>query len=209
MADTKVSALTATTTPAGSDELPIVQSLTSKKVTVSDLGKYPGMGGSHAASISSQIGFATDTYLVGSDILLPAGLQQRSIYRCQFNVSKTGAGVAAPQVLIRVGTAGSTADTARVTLTFAAQTAVADEGVIEVWVGFRAVGASATFQATGRLTHSLASTGLSNVPASIKNNLSTSFDSTIASTKIGLSVNAGASASWTVNLVQAEIRNVT
>jgi hypothetical protein len=209
MADAKISALTAVSTPLGTDEIPVNQGGTTKKVTVSVLGQYAGMGGIYNASTGSQgPGFATDTYLTGSNLLLPAGLQQKSIYRCIFNVSKTAAGAAVPTVTVRVGTAGAIGDTSRVALTFATQTAIADEGMIEIWCGFRAVGASASFQAIGRLTHSLASTGFSNVPASIKSTLSSAFDSTIANTQIGLSVNGNTSAAWTVNLVQAEFRNV-
>jgi len=74
-------------------------------------------------------GFAADTYLVGSSVPVPLGLlKATSKYRCRFTVTKTAAGVATPIVTVRFGTAGSTADAARCTLTFAAQTAAVDEG---------------------------------------------------------------------------------
>src|SRR4051794_20356603 len=85
----------------------------------------------HAASTAAQTGFATDTYLAGSAVTIPVGkIQVGTKYRCKFNVVKTAAGVAAPVISIRLGTAGTTADTARATLTYAAQTGVVDEGEI-------------------------------------------------------------------------------
>lgn len=73
--------------------------------------------------------------------------------------------LAAPVINVRFGTAGSTADTARLTFTFLAQT---------------------TLQVT-----------------------SASFDATSSSLIVGASVNAGASAVWTVQNVQAELSNLT
>lgn len=163
----------------------------------------------HSASTAAQTGFATDTYLAGSGVTIPAGkIKVGTKYRCKFNVVKTGAGLAAPVISVRLGTLGTTGDTARTTLTYAAQTAVIDEGEIEVEVVFRAVGAAGVIQAIGNLAHRLVTTGL-NVTAvftSVKNT-SAAFDSTTP-TKIGLSVNAGSSAAWTIDLVEAEVLNL-
>lgn len=163
------------------------------------------------ASTANQTGFAADTYLTGSNVAIPQGkIRAGTRYRCRFNVVKTGAGVAAPVINVRVGTAASTADTARATLTFAAQTGVVDEGTFEVDVVFRAAGATAVIQAMGQLWHRLVTTGL-NVTAVFTQVLNTgaSFDVTGANLQIGLSVNGGTSASWTVSLVRAEIENIS
>lgn len=164
----------------------------------------------HAASTVAQTGFATDTYLAGSVVTIPAGkIQVGTKYRCKFNVVKTAAGVAAPVISVRLGTAGTTADTARATLTYAAQTGVVDEGEIEVVVVFRAVGAAAgVIQAIGNLWHRLVTTGL-NITATFTSvkNTSAAFDST-SPTRIGLSVNAGTSAAWTIDLVEASVLNL-
>ena len=166
--------------------------------------------GADAASTVAQTGFAADTMLAGSVVTIPAGkIQIGTKYKCKFNVVKTAAGVAAPVISIRVGTNGTTADTARATLTFAAQTAAADEGLIEVIAVFRAVGAAAgVIQAIGSLWHRLVTTGL-NVTAVFTSvrNTGAAFDSTTP-TKIGLSVNAGTSAAWTIDLVDAEVDNL-
>lgn len=166
----------------------------------------------HAASVAAQgPGFAADTYLAGSAIAIPNGLlKAQSKYRCRFSVTKTAAGVAAPVIQVRIGTAGSVADTARCTLTFAAQTAVIDEGLFEVEVVFRTVGAvaAAVLQAVGALMHRLSITGLSVDVTGVKLATSAGFDSTVANSIIGLSVNGGASAAWTVQVVSAELVNL-
>lgn len=163
------------------------------------------------ASVANQSPGTGDTYITGSDVVIPQGkVKAGTTYRCKFNVVKTANATAAPVISVRVGTAGSTADTARATLTFAAQTGAIDEGVFEVECVFRAAGASAIIQALGRLVHRLVTTGL-NVTAvnTVVLNTGASFDVTGAGLKIGLSVNAGSPASWTISLVSAELVNLT
>jgi hypothetical protein len=68
-------------------------------------------------------------------------------------------------------------------------------------------------QAAGRLTHRLgygntASTGLGTGSAEAEIATSSGFDSTVANSIIGLSVNGGSSAAWTINLVQTELVNL-
>ncbi len=165
----------------------------------------------HNASVAAQgPGFAADTYLVGSSVAIPAGtLKATSKYRCRFNVVKTAAGTVAPIIQVRVGAAGSVADAARCTLTFALQTAAIDEGVFEVECVFRTVEAAAVLQALGRLAHRLSVTGLSVDVSGAKLSTSATFDSTVVGLIIGLSVNGGTSAAWTVQLVSAELMNLT
>lgn len=225
MADTKISALAALTgaNVAVGDLLTLVDisdatmaaSGTNKSITAAELLAYLKANGLaravYNASVASQgAGFAADTYLTGSSIAIPASsLQAKSMYRCVFNATKTAAGTATPVVNVRFGTAGTTADTSRGTLTWSAQTAVADESIWEVWSTFRTVGSgtSAVLQTAGRRTHRLATTGFG--PDS-EPEIATSggFDSTVANSIIGLSVNGGASAAWTVALVQAELINL-
>lgn len=161
-------------------------------------------------SVAAQgAGFATDTYLTGSVITIPASsLKIGSRYHLIFDVSKTGAGVATPIIYVRFGTNGSTADTARLTFTFLAQTAVADIGTFEIWATFRVVGASAVLQGSAQARHRLQITGLQNLVCTTLQVTSGSFDSTVANSKIGVSVNGGTSAAWTVQLVQTELENL-
>lgn len=162
-------------------------------------------------SVANQTGFAADTYLTGSNVLIPAGrLQAKSIYRCKFNVSKTAAGTATPIIQVRIGTAGTTADTSRASLTFPAQTAAIDDGFFDVVVVFRTVGSGTTavIQATVNLVHRNSIIGLANLTSPTVTATSAGFDSTVASLQIGISVNGGTSAAWTVNSVVAELSNL-
>jgi hypothetical protein len=115
-----------------------------------------------AGSGATQTGFAADTYVTGSNpnTVISGRFQVGTWYYCKMRVVKTGAGVIAPIVTLRVGTAGAIGDTARVTFTFAAQTAVIDEGEIEVLANFSVIGASSVLQGSAKLTHRLVTTGL-------------------------------------------------
>ena len=211
MPDTKVSALTAVVTPAGTDEIPVNQGAVSKKLTLAQVRTFALTTAAFNQSVAQQgAGFAADTYLTGSNVTIPSGgLQVGTRYHLIFNVAKTAAGTATPILAVRLGTAGTTADTARLTFTFAAQTAAADDGTFEVWATFRTVGSgtSAVLQGVAQCRHRLSTTGLQNLPSVTLPVTSAGFDSTTP-TVIGASINGGASASWTVQLVQAELVNL-
>ncbi len=162
------------------------------------------------ASVAAQSGFAADTYLAGSNLLLPTELVRAgtNLY-WDFDMVKTAAGLAAPTVIIRVGTAGAIGDTARVTFTFTAQTAVVDRATFRVWANFRAVGSgtSAVLAGIAALHHQLAITGFNiTQPCGLQTLAVTSagFDSTPAATYVGLSINGGLNAAWTNTVVQAQ-----
>jgi len=162
-------------------------------------------------SVAQQTSFATEAYLTGSSIAIPnSSLQAGARYRLIFDVSKTAAGTATPIIRIKIGTAGTTADATILTFTFLAQTAAADIGTFEFWVTFRTVGSgtSAVIQGTGQVRHRLSATGLQNLPSPTLQVTSGGFDSTVSNLIIGASVNGGASAVWTVQMVQAELNNL-
>lgn len=165
-----------------------------------------------ASTASIAAAYAADTYVAGASLAIPSGLVRAlSMYYCCFDMTKTAAGTAAPTVIIRIGTAGTVADTARVTFTFAVGTGVADTGIFEVWAHFRSVGAAAVLAGMCRCTHHLAVTGLTTTGASgtgiILSN-SAPFDSTTPTSIIGVSFNGGASFSGTNSIVQAYMKNV-
>lgn len=166
-------------------------------------------GGRFNQSVSQQTGFSTDTYLAGSNVTVSASsLQAGSRYYCMFDVSKTAAGTATPIITVRFGTNGSTADSARLTFTFLAGTAAADAGTVEIWCTFRTIGGSGVLQGSARFTHRLQITGLQNLPSPTLQVTSATFDTTVANSKIGVSVNGGASAAWTIQTVQAALENL-
>lgn len=223
MPDSKITALTAITgvNLADADELPMVDvsdttmaaSGTNKFTTMADLYTYTsGRQMVAGASVTTPgAGFAADTYLAGSGLLIPNGrLKAQTLYRCTFDVSKTAAGVATPIINVRIGTGGAVTDASRGTHTFPAQTAVVDQGMFELWAAFRTVGAAtaAVLQSRSRLTHALSVTGLSTSVTPVTVATSAGFDSTPNGSIIGLSVNGGASAAWTITLVEAELVNL-
>jgi len=214
MADTKISALSAVTTPADADELAVNQGGSSKKVTLNQLTAYFEQRGRQTnASVAQQNPTGgTATYLTGSDVLIPTGrLQAKSMYRLKFDIHKTAlSGTANVIVTIKIGTAGTVADTTRATVTFGVQTAVADEGAIDINVVFRTVGSgtSAVIQVLGMLDHRLAASGLTNVNTSIQKVTSSGFDSTVAGSRIGCAVDIGSGTTANINLVQAELFNL-
>lgn len=161
------------------------------------------------STASQGAGFASDTYLTGSNILLPSSRPKGGTrYTVTFEMSKTAAGTATPIFTLRYGTNASTADTALTTHTFAAGTAAADAAYVTVDVYFRSVGSgtSAVVSATVSLDTNLTTTGFSNAVKNVQA-ASSGFDSTTANTYLGLSVNGGTSAAWTVNQVFAKLEN--
>lgn len=222
MADVKVSALPAISALDDDDVVYVVEDGVSKQITMTQLTAYfEGRGRQNNSSVANQgAGFATDTYITGSYVTIPQNpsggnrLQAKSQYRLRLMMSKTAAGTAAPVFTIRLGTAGTTSDASRVALTHAAQTAVGDSGCYDLQVTFRTVGSgtSAVIAAGGVLDHqgftSGAFVGLANVNTSIQTGVSAGFDSTVANLGIGVSLNAGSSAAWTIQVAAAELYNL-
>jgi len=99
---------------------------------------------------------ATDTYITGTNIPISGYVKSGTFYKFRLVVTKTAAaGTAAPNFIVRVGAAASTADTAVVTLTGRAQTAAApDTGWADLHVS--------VLNATLMFSHQLTTTGLAN-----------------------------------------------
>ena len=168
---------------------------------------------SYASIAAVSAGYASDTYLVGSTCTIPlaGGWLQRCQYQCTFDMTKTALGTAAFTIIVRMGTLGTTGDATILTLAFAVGTAAADTGLFQVLVNFRSVGSgtSAIIQGIAECQHHLAATGLITTGASGAGFIlgtSSGFNST-TQTKIGLSVNGGASFSGTNTLVQTQLIN--
>ncbi len=168
----------------------------------------------NASVASVSAGYAADTYLAGSSIVIPAAGLWRAgtMYTCIFDMTKTAAGTAAFTITVRMGTLGTTGDASVLSLAFTAGTAAADTGIFEVMVSFRTVGSgtSAVVAGMAACSHHLAATGLIATGASgagIILGTSSGFNST-TQTIIGLSVNGGASFSGTNTLVQTTLQGI-
>lgn len=191
------------------------QALTNKTLTVPVIN-----GGTNSALKSAfstatvSAGYAADTYLAGSGILIPTGgYVAGSTYTCVFDMVKTNAGSAQFTITLRIGTGGGVVgDTSIASFAFAVGTAAVDSGIFTVTAHFRTVGSGtgAVIAGVAECSHALAATGLITTGASGFGQIATvssGFDSTIAATTIGLSVNGGASFSGTNSIVETTLRS--
>lgn len=157
---------------------------------------------------SQSITANTVTYLTGSNITT-ANIKAGTTITWNISVTKTAAGTATPVFTVRFGTTSSTSDSTLLTFTGAAQTAAADTGMITIQCTFRTVGSGTSAVLAGHysLVHQLDATGLSNGGGGAFAT-SAGFNSTTASAFLGVTVNSGASAAWTVNQVNVKIENI-
>jgi hypothetical protein len=185
------------------------------KITVFTAGGIayadPGLSGRYYnnSTANQGAGFATDTYVTGSNILIPAQRPRAgTIFTCEISGSKTAAGTATPIVYLRYGTGASTSDTALATHTFSAGSAATDQFLLRIRALYRTAGSgtSAVVQ-----THceavSQPTTGFSTLLKGIWVT-SSGHDSTTANTYLGVSINGGASAAWTIYQVIAKLENI-
>jgi hypothetical protein len=105
---------------------------------------------------------ATLTKINGSELAVPTGaqIQVGTIFQWQIVATKTAAGTAARTFFVRLGTNGTTADTAIATFTSPAGTAVADTAYIEIIAICVSIASNvATFEVSFTLSHNLSATG--------------------------------------------------
>src|SRR5207247_2275676 len=152
----------------------------------------------------------TRTYITGSSLKVPTGkLQIGTCFRWGFNMTKTAAGTATSTIDIAVGTAGTTADTARVSFTKPAGTAVVDEAWCEVVAISRGpLSASGIFTGEFFMVHNLQITGHAVIPCVVVNTISAAFDVTVANLIVGLCLTSGTADAITIQQVTAEAWNL-
>lgn len=164
------------------------------------------MGDLYRAAIAAQgAGFATDTYITRSGLIIPSTSMLAGMWwRWHIAMTKTAAGTGTPVWQVRVGTAQTTSDTSRISMQTSAQTAAADAAIVTILVTCRSVGASGVIQGGVWIQHNLAATGFASTPAGFElvSGTSSGFDNTaLGGNFVGLSVNGGTSAAWTVTQV--------
>lgn len=159
-------------------------------------------------SVAQQaVAAATLTYLTGSALAIPQGayLRAGSRFRWRWNMAKTGAGTATSTIAIVFGTAGTTADTARVSFTKPAGTAAADEGWCEVNATVRNISNTAgVVVGTFTLGHNLAATGHAQIPFVAVTTVSSGFDNIVDGLIVGLVITTGAADVITIEQLSAE-----
>lgn len=164
-----------------------------------------------SSSVADQaVGASTTAYLTGSLLAVPSGgLNVGTTFTWKITMSKTAAGTVANSFSVRVGTAGTTADTARLTFTMGTETAVADTAVVTITATVRSVSSTSTWAGNYQMSHNLTATGFDNASASKATNVTSgTFDDTTSGLKVGLSITTGASYSLTVQQVQASATNL-
>lgn len=195
-------------TPAAGQMLAYPDSSSSTWVQRADDGTV--QGDASRAAIAQQAGFAADTYITRSGLLIPScSMQPGMAWIWEMVIVKTAAGVAVPSWVVRVGAAGAIGDAARLTIATAAQTAVADTAHVRVMLTCRTVAVGGVIQGLVWIQHNLAATGFANAgPAglNIVQGTSAGFDNTaLGGQFVGLSVNGGAAAAWTIEQCLARV----
>lgn len=152
---------------------------------------------------------ASRTYITGSKIDVPVNkLQVGTCFEWVFNMTKTAAGLAASTFDICVGTAGTTADTARVSFAKPAGTAVIDQGTVVIRATVRSIGVAGVMVGNFTMTHNLAATGHMVIPCANVVTISGGFDMTVANLILGVCLTSGAADAITIQMVQAKAWNI-
>ena len=211
MADLFIAEQSNPSTPSAGNAIIFVDSTAGILCVKDDAGRVSAWS-DNAAVASQGAGFATDTYVTNSDILIPSfGLQAKTKFLWKISASKTAASTAQPVYSIRFGANRTTGDTARLQLTAPAQTGVADIGTLYVMVTVRSIGASGVIQGTAWWAHrgtavtSTSGTGFASDTTGHIEGTSAGFDMTaLAGQYVGLSINGSTSSSWTLTQVHVE-----
>lgn len=148
---------------------------------------------------------ATRTYIAGTGFKVSAiKLQVGSCFRWVFNMTKTAAGISASTFDICVGTAGTTADTARVSFTKPAGLGTADEGVVTIIANIKSIGVAGVMVGEFTMVHNGNTTGHMIIPVACINTISAGFDTTVAGLQVGVCITTGALDAITIQMVQGE-----
>jgi hypothetical protein len=175
-------------------------------------GSAQGPGAVIRNSSTAQQAFtaATRAVVAGTLIKVPVGgLKAGARYRARFNIAKTAAGTATSTVDVAVGTTATGLNTARLSFTKPAGTAVADEGVIEVDVLIRSVSATGVIAGEMTMGHNLSATGHAQIPFVAVSAVSAAFDNSGDGLYIAVCLTTGASDVITTEVAGAtlEIQN--
>ena len=210
MADILIDNESVPSTPASGKSVLFVDSTTKKLSQIDDTGRVIGFLSRNDATASQGAGFASDTYVTNSGLLIPSfGMKAGMLARWTISLSKTAAGTAQAAVNVRLGAGQSTSDTAILTLTQAAaeaQSALVASAVMTVFIGVRNVGASGVVAGAFGFTQSYQATAGNLAFGGGIDAVSSTFNNTAVSGQyLGLSINGGASAAWTITHVAAEL----
>lgn len=209
MADIILDVQSVPVTPAAGQAALYVDQVVKRVRMINDVGFVRGEVNNFSIAAQTPAA-ATLTYLIGSSLPVPTSqLQVGTCFRWTFDITKTAAGIAASIYAIVVGTAGTTADTARVSFIKPAGTAVIDNGRIQIGAVCRGpISASGVMAGRFELTHNLTATGHAIIPCVNLTTVSAAFDMTIPNLVVGLVCTTGAADAITTQLMTAEAWNL-
>ncbi len=205
-------AIAAPATPATGQAVTYVDSTTKALTTKDDAGYVRPLGRAinNFSTALQTPAAATRVYITGSALAIPpTKMQIGTCFRWTFDMTKTAFGSATSTFDICFGTAGTTADTARVSFTKPAGTAAADAGRVVIEAICRGpLSASGVVAGMFTMTHNLAATGHAVIPCVNVTTVSSTFDVTTASLIAGLCITSGAADAITIQCVTAEAWNL-
>jgi len=162
------------------------------------------------STADQQIAASTTALLTGSLITVPAGkLQIGTVMLWRMTLSKSAAGTLTCNFDVRVGTAGTSGDTSRLSFATPTATGVVDTAWIEILVTCRGpLSASGVFQGQFALDHNLAATGFATIPSVVINTTSAAFDVTTENLFVSVSCTTAASTVLTFQQVVTQVFNL-
>jgi hypothetical protein len=165
----------------------------------------------NASSAPQSLTAATRTYLTGTALRVGKMLVLQS-YRWTFAATKTAVGVAASTIDIAIGTAGTVADTARISFAKPAGTGTADEGMYVIIAVVRVVSATVgviSAELALVTNNPITSGGFlgTNRPNLVLNTVSGNFDNSGANLYAGICYTSGTAEVVTIHDVLSECLN--
>lgn len=144
---------------------------------------------------------ATTAYVAGSAIT-PTVLRIGTAFHWRLIATKTAAGsTVGCAVIVKVGTAGTTADDSTLTFTLGTPTAAVDAAYFDVIAQVRSVGSAGVLSGGLSMTHNLAATGFSTLPTEVLQATSSAFDTTVAGLIVGLAITTTTASVWSIENV--------
>ena len=175
----------------------------------SEINPGGGLEVRNFSTVAQALSGVTRVFIAGSQLLVPAGgLKVGARIRFVLDITKTAAGSASAVFDISFGTAGTVADTARVSFTAVAGSAAVDVARVVIAATVRSVSTTGVVVGKFTRTHNLASTGFSTLPVDQVVTVAAGFDNDGQELFIGLNITQGASDAWTIQVVEASLSGV-
>ena len=175
----------------------------------SEIDPGAGLEVRNFSTAAQVIATASRDFVDGSQLFVGSGgLKVGSKIKFVLDLTKTAAGAASAVFDIAFGTAGTVADTARVSFTKIAGTAAIDTARVVIEAVVRSVGSTGVVVGQFTLQHNLAITGFATLNPITVLTVSSGFDNDGQELFIGLNITTGAADVWTVQKVEASLSGV-